>query len=122
MLLASQIATDPKVRAVVREAFFERAKLTVRPTKRGQRDIDESHDVYALKFVTDKPVNSLFTDQWLRLEEAEKQKLLTLSLADDIDCFPYQKGIYIMLKSVFLRTYVGKIRSFKKITKTAPLK
>ena len=38
-LHAFQIAHDPKVRSTVREAFFERARITVKPTKNGLREI-----------------------------------------------------------------------------------
>ena len=52
--------------------------MTVKPTKQGLREIDESHDVYSMKYVTGKPCNSLEGDQWLKLIEAEKSKLLTI--------------------------------------------
>ena len=38
-LHAYQIAHDFKVRKMVREAFFERARISTRPTKNGQREI-----------------------------------------------------------------------------------
>ena len=41
-LHAFQIAHDPNVRQTVREAFVERARITVRPTKNGLRDIGKS--------------------------------------------------------------------------------
>ena len=90
-LVAFQLARDPKVRGVVREAFFERAKLTVRPTKKGMKEIDENHDCYAMKYLTDKPVNSLEYDQWLKLVEAEKQKMITIDLGKEIESFPKGK-------------------------------
>lgn len=34
-MVAMQIAHDPLVRQAVRQTFFERAKLCVRPTKKG---------------------------------------------------------------------------------------
>ena len=42
-LHAFQIAHDPNVRQTVREAFVERARITVRPTKNGLRDIGKSN-------------------------------------------------------------------------------
>ena len=38
-LHAYQIAHDFKVRKMVREAFFERARISTKPTKNGQREI-----------------------------------------------------------------------------------
>ena len=36
-MVAMQISHDPLVRQVVRQAYFERAKLTVSPTKKGTK-------------------------------------------------------------------------------------
>lgn len=36
-MVAMQIARDPLVRQCVRETFYERAKITVKPTKRGKK-------------------------------------------------------------------------------------
>lgn len=34
-MVAMQISHDPTVRQIVRQAYYERAKITVRPTKKG---------------------------------------------------------------------------------------
>jgi transcription elongation factor SPT6 len=36
-MVAMQIALDPLVRKCVRETFYERAKITLRPTKKGMK-------------------------------------------------------------------------------------
>jgi len=36
-MVAMQIARDPLVRQCVRETYYERAKITVYPTKRGKK-------------------------------------------------------------------------------------
>ena len=36
-MVAMQIARDPLVRQCVREAYYERAKITVKPTKKGKK-------------------------------------------------------------------------------------
>jgi hypothetical protein len=66
-----QIAREPLIMKICREAFYERATLTVRPTKQGMKVIDEAHDCYALKFVRDKRLDTLKDDQWLRLIQVE---------------------------------------------------
>ena len=48
-LHAFQIAHDPNVRQTVREAFVERARITVRPTKNGLRDIGKSKKPHLVK-------------------------------------------------------------------------
>ena len=83
-----------QVRSFVRDAFYERAKLNVQPTKKGQRDIDESHDCFTMKYMSDKPINTLSGDQWLKLMEAEKAKLLEINLASDIGSFPKGKTFF----------------------------
>lgn len=45
-MVAKQISRDPLVRRCVREAYFERAKLNVKPTKKGIKEIDENHPCY----------------------------------------------------------------------------
>jgi transcription elongation factor SPT6 len=83
-MMATEISRDPLVRQVTREAFFERATICVKPTPKGLKEIDESHDCYAMKYLKDKPVRELKEDQWLRLTQAEEQKLITITLGEDI--------------------------------------
>ncbi|TRY62957.1 hypothetical protein TCAL_10880 [Tigriopus californicus] len=83
-LVATQIARDPLVRKVTRDAFFERATITARPTKKGIKDIDEDHECYAMKYLKDKPVRDLKDDQWIRLTQAEEQKIMTIELGQDL--------------------------------------
>lgn len=45
-MVAKQISRDPLVRRCIRETFFERAKINVKPTKKGIKDIDENHPCY----------------------------------------------------------------------------
>lgn len=45
-MVSTQISREPLVRQTVREVLFERACIVVAPTKKGLKDIDESHPVY----------------------------------------------------------------------------
>lgn len=45
-VVATQLSRDPVVRNCVREAFFDRAKINIYPTKRGLKEIDENHPCY----------------------------------------------------------------------------
>ena len=40
-MVAMQISHDPLVRQAVRQTYYERAKLMVRPTKKGIKVIDD---------------------------------------------------------------------------------
>ncbi|XP_018496136.1 LOW QUALITY PROTEIN: transcription elongation factor SPT6-like, partial [Galendromus occidentalis] len=84
-MVACEIARDPTVRRCVRETFFERAKLCVAPTKKGSKEIDESHACYTFKYLKNKPVRSLQADQYLKLSMAEEEKLLKISIRMDGD-------------------------------------
>ena len=68
---------------MVREAFFGRAHITVRPSKKGLKEIDESHDCYRLKYLTNKPISTLKGDEWMKLMEAEKAKQLEITFAKE---------------------------------------
>ncbi|KAL7027357.1 hypothetical protein ACKWTF_005413 [Chironomus riparius] len=84
-VVARQIAREPLLRKTVREIFYERAKLTVRPTKRGLKEIDEFHSCYTLKYLKNKPVNTIKGDEFLRLKIAEQDKLLTVTLNENME-------------------------------------
>ncbi|KAH9503861.1 Transcription elongation factor SPT6 [Bulinus truncatus] len=82
-MVAMQLSHDPLVRASVRTAFQERAKLRVTPTKKGMKLIDESHNCYTVKYLRGKPVKDLKDDQYLKLLQAEEDGLLTISIKMD---------------------------------------
>lgn len=84
-MVATQLAREPLVRKCVREMYMERAKISVRPTKKGIKEIDEAHAIYAMKYLKDKPVRDLIGDQFLKLVMAENEKLITIQLSDMIE-------------------------------------
>ena len=84
-MLAVQLAREPLVRQCVREAFYERTRIDVVPTKQGLKEIDENHALFGLKFLKDKPVRDLQDDQFLRLAVAEQDKLLTITFQTSIE-------------------------------------
>ncbi|XP_053981515.1 transcription elongation factor SPT6-like [Hylaeus volcanicus] len=85
LMVAFQLAHEPLVRKCVREMYMERAKLSVRPTKKGIKEIDEGHPIFTLKYLKDKPVRDLVGDQFLKLIIAEEEKLITISFSDMIE-------------------------------------
>jgi transcription elongation factor SPT6 len=101
-MVALQIAREPLVRKCVREVFFERAKMTVRPTKKGMKVIDETHNCYSMKYIKDKPVRDLTGDQFLKLTLAEEENLLTVTINENIE--GNTSGSYIdEVKQLYIR-------------------
>lgn len=45
-MCAVQLAREPLLRATLRDALRERATISVRPTPRGMKEIDENHACY----------------------------------------------------------------------------
>lgn len=81
-VVARQIAREPLLRKSVREIFYERAKISVRPTKQGIKEIDEFHSCFTIKYMKDKPVRELTGDEFLRLKIAEQDKLIIISISE----------------------------------------
>uniref|UniRef100_A0A336LY91 Transcription elongation factor SPT6 n=1 Tax=Culicoides sonorensis TaxID=179676 RepID=A0A336LY91_CULSO len=84
-MVAKQLSREPLLRKVLRETYFERAKLSVTPTKKGMKEIDENHNCYTMKYLSNKPVRDLTADQFLKLHIAENDKLLTVTIYEKID-------------------------------------
>ncbi|KAL3856432.1 hypothetical protein ACJMK2_011193 [Sinanodonta woodiana] len=82
-MVAMQIAHDPLVRQSVRQAYFERAKIKVRPTKKGMKEIDEAHPCFTLKYLSNKPVKDMHDEQFIRLVQSEEENLLTITFSID---------------------------------------
>ncbi|XP_018043694.1 PREDICTED: transcription elongation factor SPT6 isoform X1 [Atta colombica] len=85
LMVAIQLAREPLVRKCVREMYMERAKMSVKPTKKGIKEIDENHPIYTMKYLKDKPVRDLVGVQFLNLMIAEEDKLITITLSDAIE-------------------------------------
>ncbi|XP_034935114.1 transcription elongation factor SPT6-like [Chelonus insularis] len=84
-MVAMQLAREPLVRKCMREMYMERAKLSVKPTKKGMKEIDENHSIYTMKYLKDKPIREFQQDQFLKLAMAEEDKLITIILSDVIE-------------------------------------
>lgn len=84
-VVARQISREPMLRKSVRETYYERAKISVIPTKKGHKEIDENHPIYSMKYLKNKPVRDLAGDQFLRLCMAEDDKLITIIISEIID-------------------------------------
>lgn len=81
-VVARQLAREPLLRKCVREIFYERAKINVKATKKGLKEIDEFHSCFTIKYLKNKPVRELTGDEFLRLHIAQQDKLLTITIPD----------------------------------------
>ncbi len=84
-MVAMQIAYEPLVRQTLRLIFQSRAVLNVKPTKKGRKTIDDAHPCYAMCYLLNKPVRDLKGDEFLRLAQAEEDRLLEVRLGIDLD-------------------------------------
>ncbi|XP_057216695.1 transcription elongation factor SPT6 isoform X2 [Triplophysa rosa] len=83
-MVAMQIAREPLVRHVLRQTFQERAKINIKPTKKGKKDVDEAHYAYSFKYLKNKPVKELSGDQFLKMCLVEDEGLLTIDICIDL--------------------------------------
>ncbi|EDV44490.1 uncharacterized protein Dana_GF20387 [Drosophila ananassae] len=84
-VVARQLAQEPLLRKTMREVYFDRARLNIRPTKNGMVLIDENSPVYSMKYVAKKPVGDLFGDQFIKLMMAEEEKLLEITFLEEFE-------------------------------------
>ncbi|XP_041097249.1 transcription elongation factor SPT6 isoform X2 [Polyodon spathula] len=101
-MVAMQIAREPLVRHVLRQTFQERAKINIKPTKKGKKEVDEAHYAYSFKYLKNKPVKELSGDQFLKMCLAEEEALLAIDICIDM------KGV----KGYSEQTYFDEIKQF----------
>ncbi|CAL8280696.1 unnamed protein product [Arctogadus glacialis] len=83
-MVAMQLAREPLVRHVLRQTFQERAKVNIKPTKKGKKEVDEAHFGYSFKYLKNKPVKELNGEQFLKMCLAEEEGLLTIEICIDL--------------------------------------
>ncbi|XP_017852674.1 transcription elongation factor SPT6 isoform X2 [Drosophila busckii] len=84
-VVARQLAQEPLLRKTLREVYFDRARLNIRPTKYGMVLIDENSPVYSMKYVAKKPVGDIFGDQFIKLLMAEEEKLIEIEFLSEFE-------------------------------------
>ncbi|OQR67752.1 transcription elongation factor SPT6-like [Tropilaelaps mercedesae] len=82
-IVAREIAHDPNVRRVVRKAFFEQAKLNVKPLDGKKKKILKTDPVYPILYLRDRPVRTLEADEYIRLQVKESEEEADVSLLMD---------------------------------------
>ncbi|CAH8839646.1 unnamed protein product [Trichobilharzia szidati] len=102
-MLAFEISREPFVRKMMRQMFNLQAVISMHPTDRGMKHIDESHPLFPIKYLSNKPVTDLMGNVlFLHIHNAERDKLVEyeihvpneqirgLSLVDELQRFFYQ--------------------------------
>eukprot|EP00884_Botryococcus_braunii_P001188 jgi/Botrbrau1/1106/Bobra.0162s0007.1 len=80
-IAVSEIASEPKVRDVLRERYYEMATVSTEPTKAGETVLDPFHPLGRVKRIRNKPLKSFEdTDTYLRIHQAEKDGLITITM------------------------------------------
>ncbi|CAF1187488.1 unnamed protein product [Rotaria sordida] len=80
---ARQLSLDPLVRYVIRRDFTSRCMINARPTRLGIQSITEDHPCYTMKYLIEKPVNTLTKDQFLYLHQSVKDGLMKIDYIID---------------------------------------
>ncbi len=84
-MVAMHIACEPLVRQALRHIFQTRAVLNVKPNKKGRKMIDDSHPCFSMRYLLNKPVRELKGDEFLKLVQAEEDRMLEIKLSIDLD-------------------------------------
>ncbi|VDP07566.1 unnamed protein product [Soboliphyme baturini] len=71
-MAAMELSHTLLTRRIVRSECRRRATITVRPTKKGRKEIDENHMVYTKKYLKCKPVGEVEKDEYLRLLQVSR--------------------------------------------------
>ncbi|OTF70728.1 hypothetical protein BLA29_013804, partial [Euroglyphus maynei] len=82
-MVGKQLSCDPLVRKTIRQMFYERATITVKPTKKGKKEIDESHSCYSLKYLRKKPISTFTGEQFLQMNMAKNDGLIDMIITLD---------------------------------------
>eukprot|EP01087_Luapelamoeba_hula_P017548 TRINITY_DN5544_c0_g1_i1.p1 TRINITY_DN5544_c0_g1~~TRINITY_DN5544_c0_g1_i1.p1 ORF type:complete len:1445 (+),score=255.12 TRINITY_DN5544_c0_g1_i1:88-4422(+) len=79
-VLSKEIAHDPRVRHSLRNTFAVRAYVNTAPTPRGDNAITRQHMFYDFKRLSKKPTTAFSDTEFLMIEKAEKEGLLTVTI------------------------------------------
>ncbi|KAJ3413177.1 Transcription elongation factor spt6 [Chytridiales sp. JEL 0842] len=80
MMLAYELASDPRFRQFIRKVYETDAVVTVTPTEKGKREIQPLHPYYPFKYLSEKPVVKFFDGQFLNIRKAEDEGLVDISI------------------------------------------
>jgi len=77
---AVEIGCEPNVKKHVRGIFMDKAVVSTSPTTEGNLTIDIYHELAGVKWLRNKPLSKFVDAQWLRIQKAEQEKLLQVTI------------------------------------------
>lgn len=81
LFIAQEIATDPAFRRSVRDILSLDSVVTVHPTEKGKKEIDEHHVYYRFKYLKERPITFFQNSgDFLLLMEAEEKDLIKVEI------------------------------------------
>ena len=107
-MATKQISREPMPRKSIREMYFERGKLSVAPTKKGLKEIDENHPCYTFEYLSNKPAREFSADQFLKIMIAVDDKLSTLSIHERVETNSSSTSFLDEAKSLYNRDEFAK--------------
>lgn len=75
-----EISNEQHVKRYVRDVFFKNARLNVRPTKKGLNEIDETHSYCSFKYIVNKPLKTVSSEMFIKLNQAKIDDLLIVEI------------------------------------------
>ena len=83
-MLSRQLADEPQVRRHVRQQYRNGVAIHTAPTARGKEEIDRNHRLNGIRHIA-KPAENLRGQEFLLIQEAERGRLITVSLVSRHD-------------------------------------
>jgi len=83
-MVATQLAKEPTIRSTVREQFYDKAVISLKPTQKGIKDIGEEHELYQMKYLMNKPVRRFRDDEILKVLNARDSKLIEMEIGENL--------------------------------------
>ncbi|KAK0152744.1 Transcription elongation factor SPT6 [Merluccius polli] len=114
-MVAMQIAREPLVRHVLRQTFQERAKVNIKPTKKGKKEVDEAHFGYSFKYLKNKPVKELNGEQFLKMCLAEEEGLLSIDICHGLKALSFFFSLLLISPPPHLTRFAGDQTYFDEI-------
>ncbi|ONK61390.1 uncharacterized protein A4U43_C08F29410 [Asparagus officinalis] len=102
---AVEIGCEPNVKKHIRGIFMDNAVVSTSPTPEGNLSIDTHHELAGVKWLRNKPLSKFVDAQWLRIQKAEEEKLLqvTIKLPEHV-----QEELLNDAKENYVSDYVSK--------------
>lgn len=82
-IVGIQFSREPLIRKIVRDRFRKWCTITVRPTIKGLKELDENHQLYGMRYLKNKPIKDLERDHFLQILQGESMGLLKMTMSID---------------------------------------